>query len=170
MANEKDGYPPIRRVVTGHGANQTAKVLIDGPAINRRTSKSGGISTLIWCTDRTPADISVGENVEDMGARRLGTPPPPNGTRFTVNDIPPGRIGPMHRTETIDYVIVLSGEIEMQMDDSTVKLEAGDVLVQRGTNHAWINRGPKPARVAFVLIDAKPLGIGHPVTGGATVR
>jgi quercetin dioxygenase-like cupin family protein len=162
--------PPIRRVVTGHDAKQTAKVLIDGVAANRRTSKSGGTSTLIWCTDRTPADIRVGENIEDMGARVLGTPPPPNGTRFTVNDIPPGRIGPLHRTETIDYVIVLAGELEMRMDDSTIKLKAGDVLVQRGTNHAWINRGAEPARVAFVLIDAKPLGIGHPGTGEATVR
>ncbi len=170
MTNETEGHPPIRRVVTGHGANQTAKVLIDGPAINRRISKSGGVSTLIWCTDRTPADISVGENAEDMGARMLGTAPPPNGTRFTVNDIPPGRSGPMHRTETIDYVIVIAGELEMQMDDSTVKLKAGDVLVQRGTNHAWINRGTEPARVAFILIDAKPLGIGRPVTGGAIVR
>ena len=76
----------------------------------------------------------------------------------------------MHRTETIDYVIVLSGEIEMQMDDSTVKLKAGNVLVQRGTNHAWVNRGTRAARVAFILVDAVPLGIGHPVTGGATVR
>ena len=76
----------------------------------------------------------------------------------------------MHRTETIDYVIVLSGEIDMETDNSTIKLKAGDVLVQRGTNHAWINRGTEPARVAFILIDAKPLGIGHPVTGGATVR
>jgi quercetin dioxygenase-like cupin family protein len=170
MANESEGYTPVRRVVTGHDASQVARILIDAPATNRRVSKSGGVSTLIWCTDRTPADISVGENVDDMGARVLGTPPPPNGTRFTVNDIPPGRTGPMHRTETIDYVIVLAGELEMQMDDSAVKLRAGDVLVQRGTNHAWINRGPKPARVAFILVDAKPLGIGHPVTGGATVR
>jgi quercetin dioxygenase-like cupin family protein len=145
-------------------------VLTDGPAANRRISSSGGVSTLIWCTDRTPADIPVGENTEDMGARQLGTPPPPDGTRFTVNDIPPGRIGPMHRTETIDYVIVLSGEIEMEMDNSTIRLKAGDVLVQRGTNHAWINRGTGPARVAFVLIDAKPLGIGRPVTAGAIVR
>jgi len=76
----------------------------------------------------------------------------------------------MHRTETIDYVIVLAGELEMQMDDSTVNLRAGDVLVQRGTNHAWINRGTEPARVAFILVDAEPLGIGHPVTGAATVR
>jgi quercetin dioxygenase-like cupin family protein len=170
MMNETGEHPPIRRVVTGHDANGFAKILIDGPATNRRTSKSGGVSTLIWCTDRTPADISVGENIEDMGARMLGTPPPPNGTRFTVNDIPPGRTGPMHRTETIDYVIVLSGEIEMEMDASTIELKAGDVLVQRGTNHAWINRGTEAARVAFILIDAEPLGIGHPVTGGETVR
>jgi quercetin dioxygenase-like cupin family protein len=76
----------------------------------------------------------------------------------------------MHRTETIDYVIVLSGEIDMETDDSTIKLKAGDVLVQRGTNHAWINHGTEPVRVAFILIDADPLGIGHPVTGGETVR
>ena len=76
----------------------------------------------------------------------------------------------MHRTETIDYVLVLSGEIDMETDDSTIKLRAGDVLVQRGTNHAWINRGTEPARVAFILIDAAPLGIGHPVRGGAIVR
>jgi len=163
-------FPPIHRVVTGHDANQTAKILIDAPATNKRTSKSGGVSTLIWCTDRTPADIGVGENIEDMGARVLGTPPPPNGTRFTVNDIPPGRSGPMHRTETIDYVIVLSGEVEMEMDNSTIKLKAGDVLVQRGTNHAWVNRGTEAARIAFILIDAEPLGIGRPVTGRATVR
>ena len=73
----------------------------------------------------------------------------------------------MHRTETVDYVLVLSGEIDMETDDSTISLKAGDILVQRGTNHAWVNRGTEPARVAFVLIDAKPLGIGHPVTGGA---
>jgi quercetin dioxygenase-like cupin family protein len=168
MANES--LPPIRRVVTGHRTNNTAAVLTDGPATNRRTGNTGSVSTLIWSTDRTPAEIPVGEDIEDMGARQLGTPPPPNGTRFTVNDIPPGRSGPMHRTETIDYVIVLSGEIEMKTDDSTVKLRAGDVLVQRGTNHAWINRGTEPARVAFILIDAKPLGIGHAVTRGATVR
>src|SRR5437879_12274820 len=111
----------VRRVVTGHDANRTAKILIDAAASNKRISKSGGVATLIWCTDRTPADISAGENIEDMGARVLGTPPPPNGTRCTVNDIPPGRTGPMHRTETIDYVLGLSGEIDMATDDSTRK-------------------------------------------------
>jgi uncharacterized cupin superfamily protein len=76
----------------------------------------------------------------------------------------------MHRTETIDYVIVIEGEIDMDMDDSTVKLKAGDIMVQRGTNHAWANRSSKHARVAFVLVDAKPLGIGKPVLGLTSAR
>ena len=76
----------------------------------------------------------------------------------------------MHRTETIDYVIVISGEIDMDMDNSTVTLKAGDVMVQRGTNHAWINRGKERARLAFVLVDATPLGIGHPVVGATNAR
>jgi len=163
MAAEE--HPPVRRVVTGHDLERVAKVLIDGPATNRKFPASGAVTTLVWSTDRTPADIAIGENPEDMGARVLGTAPPPNGTRFTVNDFPPGNQGVMHRTDTLDYVIVLSGEIEMAMDDSTVKLKAGDVMVQRGTVHGWYNRGTEVARVAFVLIDAVPLGIGKPVTG-----
>jgi quercetin dioxygenase-like cupin family protein len=165
MADDKPGYPPIRRVVTGHDAAHTAKAIMDGPATNAKFPSSGTVSTMIWCTDTTPADISVGEAIEDLGARILGTAPPAHGTRFAVIDFPPGNDAHMHRTETIDYVIVLSGQIEMDMDDSTVTLKAGEVMVQRGTNHAWANRSNEPARVAFVLIDAKPLGIGHPVTG-----
>jgi quercetin dioxygenase-like cupin family protein len=157
----------VRRVVTGHDDNGKAIVLIDGEATNTRTSASGNTSTLMWCTDRTPADIALGTGAEDMGARKIGTPPPPNGSRFTVNDIAPGgKAGNMHRTETIDYVIVIAGEVEMDLDDSTVKLRAGDVMVQRGTNHAWVNRTSELARIAFVLIDAEPLGIGHPVQRG----
>ena len=94
----------------------------------------------------------------------------PNGTRFAVIDFPPGNKAVMHRTETLDYVLVLSGEIEMDMDDSTVKLKQGDIMVQRGTNHAWANRSKKNARVAFVLVDAKPLGIGKPVLGTTSAR
>ncbi len=77
--------------------------------------------------------------------------------------------GVMHRTETVDYCIILAGEIDMDMDDSTVHLKAGDVVIQRGTNHSWINRGSEPARIAFVLVDATPLGIGHPVVGATSV-
>jgi naringenin degradation protein FdeH len=61
----------------------------------------------------------------------------------------------MHRTRTIDYALILSGEIDMLLDDSEVHLKAGDVLIQRGTNHAWVNRGDAPCRVAFILLDAK---------------
>ena len=158
------GLPPVRRIVTGHDANGVAKVLIDGPATNVRSSRPGSASTLMWSTDEAPADIAIGEDVEDLGARTLGTAPPANGTLFTINDIPAGRPGLMHRTETLDYAIVLAGEIDMVMDDSRVTLRAGDVVIQRGTNHSWVNRGPQPARIAFILIDAKPLGLGNPRT------
>lgn len=163
-------YPPIRRVVTGHDANHTAKVLFDARATNEKHPSPGTVSTLIWSTDRCPASISVGETIEDEGARILGSAPPARGSRFAVIDFPPGNKAHMHRTETIDYVIVLEGEIEMDMDNSTVKLSAGDVMVQRGTNHAWANRSNARARVAFVLIDAEPLGIGNPVTGAVSAR
>ena len=163
-----DNYPPIRRVITGHSREKLAKVLLDGPATNAKYPGPGTVSTLIWCTDAMPADISAGEDIEDMGARILGSPPPPNGTRFAVIDFPPGNAAVVHRTETIDYVIVLSGEIEMELVESTVKLKAGEVMVQRGPNDAWINRGKERARVAFVLIDAKPLGIGHAISRGVS--
>jgi naringenin degradation protein FdeH len=91
--------------------------------------------------------------------------PPRSGTRFAVIDFPPGNQPHMHRTETIDYVIVMEGEIEIDMDASTTKLKAGDIVAQRCTNHAWTNRSGRRARVAFVLIDAEPVGIGTPVTG-----
>ena len=162
MANEHwSKFSPVRRVVTGHDKNNVAKVLIDEPATNHKGAE--GRSTLMWITDQNPANIGIGEGVEDMGARIVGTPPPPSGTRFCVIDFPPGNTAHMHRTETVDYVIVIDGEIEMDMDASTVKLKAGDIMVQRGTNHAWVNRGKEVARAAFVLLDAKPLGIGHPI-------
>jgi quercetin dioxygenase-like cupin family protein len=164
------GNPPIRRVVTGHDAAGVAKVLLDAPAINTKSSQPGLVSTMMWSTDGAPAAIPIGEQPEDMGGRILGTAPPRNGTRFAVIDFPPGNHPHMHRTETIDYVIVIEGEIEMDMDASTVKLKAGDIMIQRGTNHAWANRSDKRARVAFVLVDAQPLGIGNPVTGSHSAR
>jgi quercetin dioxygenase-like cupin family protein len=154
----------MRRIVTGHDEHGKAVVVIDGEPANRRTSATGNSSTLIWSTDRTPAGIATGTVIEDMGARVLGTPPPVNGTRFTVNEIVPGAKAVMHRTESLDYVIVIAGEVEMDLDDSTVTMRAGDVMVQRGTNHAWHNRSNELACIAFVLIDAEPLGIGHPLS------
>jgi quercetin dioxygenase-like cupin family protein len=167
---EKPNYPPIRRVVTGHDDDAVAKVLIDAPATNAKFPQGGVVSTMMWCTDGAPAKIPIGEQIEDLGARILGTAPPAKGTRFAVIDFPPGNHPHMHRTETIDYVIVIEGEIEMDMDASTVKLKQGDIMIQRDTNHAWANRGDKRARVAFVLVDAEPLGIGTPVTGLNSAR
>jgi quercetin dioxygenase-like cupin family protein len=154
-------YLPVRRIVTGHDAAKVAKVMIDAPATNKKFPGPGTVSTLVWVTDSTPADIRVGTAFEDTGNRILGSAPPAGGSRFCVIDFPPGNTGIMHRTETIDYVICMSGEIDMDMDDSTVTMRAGDVMVQRGTNHAWVNRGNAAARVAFVLLDGAPLGIGH---------
>ncbi len=170
MGNEKPAYPPIRRIITGHDTHNVAKVLIDAPATNSKYPSPGTVSTMIWCTDSAPAAIPVGEGVEDMGARIIGTSPPALGSRFAVIDFPPGNHPHMHRTETIDYVIVLEGQIDMDMDNSTVTLKQGDVMVQRGTNHAWSNRSDKRARVAFVLIDAEQLGIGKPIVGASSAR
>jgi quercetin dioxygenase-like cupin family protein len=163
-------HKPVRRVVTGHSGKNIAKVIAEGAAANTKTPREGVASTLMWCTDAMPADIAVGEDAEDMGARILGTAPPENGSRFIVMEFAPGIASEMHRTETIDYIAVLDGEIDMEMDDSTVTLRAGDVMVQRGTNHAWVNRGKTPARLAIVLLDAKPLGIGHPRLRGQQAR
>lgn len=157
---------PVRRIVTGHDERNIAKAMIDAPAQNIRSRTAGTASTLIWCTDSMPCDMPIGEDFEDMGARILGTYPPQNGTRFIVMQVDPGAPGAMHRTETIDYIVCIEGEIDMDMDESTVTLRAGDAMVQRGTNHSWVNRSDRPAKLAIVLIDAKPLGIGHAVPRG----
>jgi mannose-6-phosphate isomerase-like protein (cupin superfamily) len=163
MNESTQAAPPVRRVVTGHDDGNVAKVLWDTAITKVKRGKSGFL-TQLWSTTATPADIRVGEHLADPGDEPHVTPPPPGGSRFVVIDYPPGNAGSMHRTETIDYIIVLAGEIDMVMDDSTVRLRAGDTMVQRGTNHAWFNRGTENARIAFVLIDAEPLGIGHPRT------
>jgi len=164
------GLAALRRIVTGHDADGVAGVLLDGTPSNRKISPSGNVSTLIWSSDECPADIALGEGVEDYGARILGTAPPARGTRFAVIDFAPHSTGAVHRTDSLDYVICLSGEIEMQMDRSAVTMRAGDVMVQRGTNHGWTNRSDRTARLAFVLMDAKALGIGHAIAGGSNAR
>jgi quercetin dioxygenase-like cupin family protein len=83
-----------------------------------------------------------------------------NGTVFRVVEFAPGVAPRVHRTDSIDYAVVISGEIDMELDDAVVQLKAGDVLVQRGTIHNWINRGFEPCVIAFVLIDAKPVAVG----------
>ena len=161
-----------RRIVTGRKDGKDT-VLFDGPAPNRRLRQASGVvSTLLWATDESPADIS---GRTDRAEREIGVPPPPRGSIFRVVEFPPGRkemsreavleeMGlsqqsgsthpGMHKTRSIDYAVVMEGEIDMLLDDCEVHLAAGDVLVQQGTNHAWVNRGTRPCRIAFVLIDA----------------
>ncbi len=171
---------PVRRVVTGHDAGGKAIVLMDGAAPNRKVRRARLVSTLLWATDETPADIS---GAQDRAARESGVAPPAAGSVFRVVDFPPitaeaaaaldqaaihremglaahgsgaaARHPFTHRTRSVDYAIVLEGEIDMLLDDSQVHLKAGDVVVQQGTNHAWVNTSNANCRIAFVLIDAR---------------
>ncbi len=143
----------IRRVVTTHAADGKAVVMADTPADNPTSRRAGHRSQLIWMTEATPSELA---SDEDMGARAVGRPPPPGGTIFRVLELQPGVAAEMHRTDTVDYVIILAGAIDMEMDDGLeVHLEAGDVVVQRGTYHSWTNRGTVPCRLAAVLVDAR---------------
>ncbi len=174
----------FRRVVTGHNAAGRSVFVIDGatPHVFRRTPGSAVVNEM-WETTATPAD---NRGNADSIARGHRLPPPKNGSVFRVIDYPPDserlaaiareehmpddgsgraaatdrsnpRHAGFHKTSTIDYAIVLSGEIFAMMDEGEVLLRAGDVLIQRGTNHAWSNRTGEPAVVAFVLIDAEPV-------------
>src|SRR5207248_18266 len=142
----------IRRVVTGHDASGRAVVKIDEVAKNLLSSRPGATAWVVWTTEGFPAD-NTGE--EDAGLRKTGTTLD-NGTVFRVLELAPGVTPRNHRTDSIDYAVVMSGEVDMVLDGSTVHLRAGDVLVQRGTIHNWINNGTEPCVIAFVLIDAKP--------------
>lgn len=141
-----------RRIVTGHDARGRALILHDGAAPNVKRRPSGLVSTLLWTTDESPADA---DRREDRAAREIGIPPSERGSIFRVVDFPPGAKGEMHRTRSIDYGIVIEGEIDMLLPDGEVHLRAGDVLVQQATDHAWENRGEANCRIAFVLIGAK---------------
>jgi hypothetical protein len=173
---------PIRRVVTGKDATGKAVAMIDAVATTvHRREELGVTNTLLWVTDSNPADLS---NREDTANKKIGVVPPPGGTIFRVIEFAPERevkadyetrlrifqgigLAPegesrekprdpaMHRTKTIDYALILSGEIDMLLDDSEIHLMPGDVVIQRGTNHAWVNRGDQPCRAAFILVDAK---------------
>jgi mannose-6-phosphate isomerase-like protein (cupin superfamily) len=179
LSSSSGAASDIRRVVTGLDANNKAIVLFD----NRLTLGPGpyGITSLnLWITDSYPAGFSFRD---DPATKPIGISPPDNGTKFRVVEFPPldsateanmepnflqksvGNRAPtkgvpvthplMHRTRSVDYAVVLSGEIEMKLDDSVVHLKPGDVVIQQATNHAWINRGTQPCRILFVLMDAK---------------
>jgi len=125
-------------------------------ARNIYSSRPGISASVIWTTDTMPADNS---GVEDAAMRKVGLTLA-GGTVFRMIEFAPGAAPRMHRTDSIDYAVVISGEIDMQLDDSEVHLKAGDVLVQRGTIHNWVNRGDQPCVMAFVLIGATPVTVG----------
>ncbi len=148
--------PPIRRIVTTHDAAGTAMVMMDGPAPRREHRARGNISTLIWGSDETPAEVW---GAEDFGRRDNEIQPPPMGSWFRIVDYPPHMTGRMHRTDTVDYAICLVGAMTMELDDGlTIPFNAGDVMIQQGTNHSWINNTDQPARIVFALLDAKKNG------------
>jgi mannose-6-phosphate isomerase-like protein (cupin superfamily) len=173
----------IRRVVTGHNAEGKSVFIMDGhaPHVFQRSTGSVIVNEL-WETRSTPADNRGNADAIDRGFR---LPPPQNGSVFRIIDYPPDkerlpaltaelsraddgsgrgaaadrgnpRHAGFHKTNSVDYAIVLAGEIYALMDEGEVLLKPGDVLIQRGTNHAWSNRTDQPCTIAFVLIDAEP--------------
>lgn len=170
---------PTRRIVTGHDADGKAVVLFDGPSPHvRQRSEGSNVLTAMWVTSEMPVEMS---STDDRALTKTGTPPNPNSTIFRIVDFAPYKPGDKpidhhkmltemgidpatqgyarhdntHRTRSIDYALILEGEIDMLLDDTEVHVKAGDVMVQQGTSHAWVNRGDKPCRIAFILIDAK---------------
>ena len=149
----------FRRVVTGHDPTGRAIVKIDEIAKNFVSSRPGATSCVVWTTEGFPAD-NTGE--EDEGLRKTGTTLD-NGTVFRILELAPGVSPRNHRTDSIDYAVVISGEIDMELDGETVHLKAGDVMVQRGTIHNWVNKGREPCVIAFTLVAADPVNAGGKV-------
>ncbi|MFN0121684.1 MAG: cupin domain-containing protein [Blastocatellia bacterium] len=174
----------IRRIVTGHNEQGAAVIAMDGapPKVIELKAVPGTVFQEIWNTNAAPAPI---DNGDDPTLRPLQLHPTPQGSIIRIVDIPPdsvqdnvsaadvaagfAQIGAagasthkadarhklMHRTETIDYGVLLAGEIWLVLDEGETKLSPGDVVIQRGTNHAWSNRTNEPARMLFILLDGK---------------
>jgi quercetin dioxygenase-like cupin family protein len=149
----------VRRVITGHDASGKAIVKIDEVSKNAFTGRPGATGINVWTTQSFPAN---NDGAEDAGLRKVGTTLR-DGTIFRVLEFAPGLAARNHRTDSIDYIVVISGGIDMELDDSVVHLQAGDVTVQRGTIHNWVNRGTAPCVLAVVLIAAKPVEAGGKV-------
>ncbi len=143
----------IRRIVTGHDQDGKAIVTSDATMTNVKVMPTGHKGCVMWVTDDTPAAVS---GDADPALREMGIAPPPRGSVLRILELAAGKQAAMHRTDTLDYCIVLEGECAMLLDDGEeVILSAGDVLIQRGTWHGWENRGEGPCRLAFVLIGGE---------------
>ena len=142
-----------RRIVTGHDAEGRSVVLSDAPTGPHAID--GFVFHELWSTTATPAPVVPCE-ARDPTDRPLVVSPAANGTLIRIVDFEPRARSPLHRTETVDYGIVLAGEVALVLDDgSETPLRPGDVVVQRGTDHAWLNATDEPARMAFVLVDGR---------------
>ena len=152
----------IRRVVTGHTADGRAKVEVDEVAKNVISNRPGASSCVVWSTKGFPVD---NDGFHDPTSGTFKTTVD-NGTVFRIVRYEPGVTPRRHRTDSVDYAVVISGSIDMELDDGVVvKLTAGDVLVQRGTMHNWVNHGTEDCVIAFVLISAKPvMASGKPLS------
>jgi quercetin dioxygenase-like cupin family protein len=149
----------VRRVVTAHDENGRAIVSIDEVSKDIVQGRPGAHAAVIWTTE----GFSVNnDGSADTSGRKVGTTLD-NGTVFRVVSFAPGVTPRNHRTDSIDYGTVISGEIDMELDSTSVHLKAGDVLVQRGTIHNWVNKGMAPCVIAFVLVAAKPVTAGGKV-------
>jgi quercetin dioxygenase-like cupin family protein len=154
----------IRRIVTGHDSGGKAIVASDERMTGASAPARPGISRVeLWSADTMPVDNSEGA----AAAQKKGFVVRHNyvgsgeGHVCRVVEFAPGGTKFMHRTETLDYAILLSGECDLELDDGkTVRMKAGDICVQRGTMHAWVPTGPAPAVFAFILIDADPVEAG----------
>ena len=146
----------VRRVITGHDKSGKAVVKIDEVSRNLVQSRPGAAACVVWTTEGFPVD-NTGE--ADDALRKAGTTLK-NGTVLRIIEFGPGVAPRNHRTDSIDYIIVMSGAIDMDLDGTMVHLAQGDVLVQRGTIHNWINRGTEPCVVAAILVDATPVEAG----------
>jgi quercetin dioxygenase-like cupin family protein len=149
----------VRRVITGHDASGKAVVKIDEIVKDLKVGRPGAMVAPIWITEGFPVD---NDGSDDTSKRQVGTTLP-GGTVLRVVEFSPGVQARNHRTNSIDHAIVMSGEIDMEMDGTLVHLKAGDILVQRGTIHNWINNCNAPCVIAFTLIDAKPATTGDEV-------
>jgi quercetin dioxygenase-like cupin family protein len=149
----------VRRVVTGHDKDGKAVVAIDEVSRDVVSFRPGATVANIWSSAGFPVDNTGAADA----AKEITATTRDGGTVFRVIEFAPGVAPRNHRTNSIDYAVVLSGEIDMEMDGQIVTLRAGDVLVQRGTIHDWINRSDKPCVIAFVLIDARPVEHGGKV-------
>jgi quercetin dioxygenase-like cupin family protein len=147
----------VRRVVTGHAADGKAVVLFD-ETLEASTPRPGHQVCAVWGNATVPADNGDPRD----GALIAPTAHLPGGATFRIVQHAPGAESRMHRTRTLDYGVVLSGAIVLELDDGLeTTLTAGDLLVQRGTIHRWVNRGQEPCIMGFVLLDAAPLDLGE---------